>query len=206
VSRFGQELVALGERTVSIAFPQGGERAMNPSSMTPVDWAKRPILEKYADFTGRAPRPELWWYLLGLLVAYLVVGIVESILGIHHMVVGLYGPLSTLLWLATIVPSIAVGVRRLHDVNRPGWWILLPLIPECLMIVMALATTGAVVAGGGLAAAIGGMAVTGLLGLITLIGAIVVIVFYATPSTPGDNRYGPNPNGAGPDGAAVAAE
>jgi uncharacterized membrane protein YhaH (DUF805 family) len=179
---------------------------MNPNSMTPVDWAKRPILEKYADFTGRAPRPELWWYMLALVVAYLIVGIVEGVLGIHHIIGGLYGPLSALLWLATIVPSIAVAVRRLHDVNRPGWWVLVPLVPECLMIAMALATTGAVLAGGGLAAAIGGFAVTGLLGLITLIGAIVLIIFYVMPGTPGENRYGPNPYGAAPDAAVVAAE
>jgi uncharacterized membrane protein YhaH (DUF805 family) len=168
---------------------------MNPNSMTPVDWAKRPILEKYADFTGRAPRPELWWYVLGLVIVSIIVSIVESILGIHRMIAGMYGPLSCLLFLATIVPSIAVGVRRLHDVNRPGWWILLPLIPECLMIVMAFATAGAVVAGGGMGAAMGGMAMTGLLGLITLVGAIVVIVFYVMPGTPGENRYGPNPYG-----------
>jgi uncharacterized membrane protein YhaH (DUF805 family) len=137
-------------------------------------------------------------------VAAILVGVIESVLGIRHMIMGTYGPLSTLLWLGTIVPSIAVGVRRLHDVNRPGWWVLLPLIPECLMIVMALTTVGAVAAGGGTAAAMGGLALTGLLGLITLIGAIVLIVFYVMAGTPGDNRYGPNPYGNS--GTAVAAE
>jgi len=179
---------------------------MDQNSMTPVDWAKRPIMEKYADFSGRAPRPELWWYVLALVVAFIVVGIIESILGVHRMIVGLYGPLSTLLWLATIVPSIAVAVRRLHDVNRTGWWVLLPLVPECLMMVMALMTAGAVAAGGGFAAAVGGLAITGSLGLITLVGAIMLIVFYVMPGTPGDNRFGPNPYGIGPDGTAVPAE
>ena len=179
---------------------------MNPNSMTPVDWAKRPILQKYADFSGRAPRPELWWYVLALVVASVIVAVIESILGIRHMIAGMYGPLSVLLGLATIVPSIAVGVRRLHDINRTGLWVLLPLIPECLMIAIALATAGAVAAGGGAGAAMGGLAVTGLLGVITLVAAIVIIVFYVTPGTPGDNRFGPNPYGAGADGAAVAAE
>jgi uncharacterized membrane protein YhaH (DUF805 family) len=180
---------------------------MNPNSMTPVDWAKRPILEKYADFSGRAPRPELWWYVLALVAAAIVVSVIESILGLHHMIVGMYGPLSALLWLATIVPSIAVGVRRLHDTNRPGWWVLVPLVPECLMIIMGLMTAGAVAAGGGLGAAAGGLALTGLLGLVTLIGAIVLIVFYVMPGTPGDNRYGPNPYGdVTPDGTAIPAE
>ena len=78
---------------------------MNPNSMTPVDWAKRP-LEKYADFTGRAPRAEYWWYFLGIVVAYILLTIIESILGIGKMVVGIYGPLTILLWLGTIVPGI----------------------------------------------------------------------------------------------------
>jgi len=179
---------------------------MNPNSVTPVDWAKRPILEKYADFTGRAPRPEMWWYVLAIIVAFIVVDIIESILGIHRMIAGMYGPLSILLWLATFVPSLAVGVRRLHDVNKTGWWVLLPLIPECLTMAVALTTAGTVAAGGGFAAAAGGLAITGLLGLITIIGAIVLIVFYVMPGTPGDNRYGPNPYGIGPDGTTVAAE
>lgn len=177
---------------------------MNPNSMTPVDWAKVPILEKYADFSGRASRPELWWYILGLVVAFIIVGIVESILGIHRMLAGMYGPLTTLLWLATIVPSIAVGVRRLHDTNRPGWWVLLPLVPECFTVVAVLMTAGAVAAGAGMAAGIGGLALTGLLGIITLVGAIVLIVFYVMPGTPGPNRYGPNPDGNAP--GAIPAE
>jgi uncharacterized membrane protein YhaH (DUF805 family) len=53
--------------------------------MSPVDWAKRPILEKYADFSGRAPRAEYWWYVLALVVAYIVVAIIEGVLGIHRI-------------------------------------------------------------------------------------------------------------------------
>ena len=96
---------------------------MNPNSMTPVDWAKRP-LQKYADFTGRASRAEYWWYVLGIIIVAIVLSIIESILGLGKIVLGVYGPLTALLWLATIVPGIAVGVRRLHDTNRSGWWML----------------------------------------------------------------------------------
>src|SRR4051812_19240110 len=100
---------------------------MNPN-MSPLDWAKRP-LQKYADFTGRAPRAEYWWFFLGVIIAYLAAAIVDSILGLNHLVLGVYGPVTILLWLATLVPSIAVGVRRLHDTDRSGWWILLPVVP-----------------------------------------------------------------------------
>ena len=164
--------------------------------MSPVDWAKRPILEKYADFSGRAPRAEFWWYTLALMVVFIVVAIVEGILGIHRMIAGMYGPVSALLLLATLIPSLAVGVRRLHDVNRTGWWLLLPLIPDVLMIVMALTTAGAVAAGGGMGAAMGGLAITGLLGLITFVGAVVVFVFDVLPGTKGPNRFGPDPYGS----------
>jgi uncharacterized membrane protein YhaH (DUF805 family) len=63
---------------------------MNPN-MTPIDWAKRP-LDKYAVFTGRAPRAEYWWYALALVVVFIVLSIVESIVGLNKMVFGLYGP------------------------------------------------------------------------------------------------------------------
>ena len=173
------------------------------AELTPVDWAKRPILEKYADFSGRASRPEFWWYVLALCVAFVVVRIVEGIFGISHMFWYAWGPLTLLLRLATIVPSLAVAVRRLHDTDRSGWWVLLPLVPEVLTMGMAVMTAGAVMAGGGLGAAIGGGFVTGLLGLVTLICGIVLIVFCALPGTPGDNQYGPAPaSGTG----TVAAE
>ena len=177
---------------------------MESSSMTPVDWAKRPVLEKYANFNGRAPRAEYWWFFLAMVIASIVIGIIESILGLKGMVLGLYGPLSLLLWLAVIVPSIAVGVRRLHDTNRSGWWILLPLIPYCLALVLG----GAAVMGAAAGSSAGMMAGAGLAGIFLLIGgicAIVLLVFMVLPGTPGDNRYGANPYGEG-GGTAVAAE
>lgn len=173
---------------------------MNPN-MTPVDWAKRPILEKYADFSGRASRPEFWWYVLAIIVAYLVLHIVESIVGLDHMFYR-YGPLTALFGLATIVPSIAVAVRRLHDTDRTGWWILLPTVPYILGLVLGGA---AMMGGAAMGSGVGMMAGAGIAGLfmlIALIADIVLIVFYCMPGTPGDNRYGPNPEGSG----AVPAE
>ena len=160
---------------------------MNPNSMTPVDWAKRPIVEKYADFSGRAPRAEYWWYALGLIIAFIVLSIIESITGLKGMVFGFYGPLTSLLWLATIVPGIAVGVRRLHDTNRSAWWLLLivPYLLVAILSVMALRS------GGGLAA----LGAVGLLSIVGLVCAIIMLVLMVLPGTPGENRYGPNPYG-----------
>ena len=165
------------------------------AELTPVDWAKRPIIEKYADFGGRAARAEYWWYIFGLIIAAVVLSIIESILGLRGMVIGIYGPLTALLWLGTIVPSLAVGTRRLHDTNRSGWWQLLAYGPYLLLLLFRP----------GVGAGLGAIAVGGVLSLIALICAIVVLVLMALPGNPGENRYGPNP--FGDSGAArVAAE
>jgi uncharacterized membrane protein YhaH (DUF805 family) len=172
-------------------------------NLTPVDWAKRPI-EKYADFGGRAPRAEYWWFVLALIVVYIVLSIVEGIVGINHMIFGAYGPLTALLWLATIVPSIAVSVRRLHDTNRSGWWLLLPVIPYCLALLLGGAAIFRVAAGGaGQPGMMAGLGVASIFLMIGAVGWIVLLVFYVLPGTPGDNRFGPNPYGVG--GASAAA-
>ena len=163
-------------------------------AMTPIDWAKRPIMEKYADFSGRAPRAEYWWYILGIIIVAIVLTIIESIVGIKGMILGIYGPLTCLFWLATIVPSLAVGARRLHDTNRSGWLQLVFYVPYGLMLLV-----------GSMAGGLGGAALAGIIGLVGLVCAIVLVVFLAMPGTPGANRYGPNPYGEGT-GGTVAAE
>jgi len=150
--------------------------------MSPIDWAKRP-LQKYADFSGRASRPEYWWFVLALFVAYIVVSIVESILGINHMVMGVYGPLAVLLWLGTLVPQIAVSIRRLHDTDRSGWWLLLPVVPY----VIAGALAGPAILSGNMA----GLGLAGIFLMVGAVCAVVLLVFMILAGTPGDNRYGP---------------
>ena len=170
---------------------------MNPNSMTPVDWAKRP-LQKYADFSGRAPRAEYWWFFLGIIIAYILLLFFVCFLGNGKKVVGMYGPLTALLWLATIVPSIAVGVRRLHDTNRSGWWMLLPFVPYAI----ALALAGPAIMAGGVGA---GLGIAFLFMFVGMICAIVLLVLMCLGSNPGENRYGPNPYGEG-ETTSVAAE
>jgi len=99
-----------------------------------MEWATLP-LKKYADFTGRARRKEYWMFVLLVLVVSFVIGMVEGVLGLTGTV-AMYGPLSLLFGLAILVPSIAVGVRRLHDTGRSGWWMLVGLIPIIGSIVL----------------------------------------------------------------------
>ncbi len=93
-----------------------------------MDWMLMP-LRRYAEFSGRSRRKEYWMFTLLMLIAGIVAGTIEGILGVNTMVGGIYGPLTTLLILGTIVPGISVGVRRLHDTDRSGWWLLIAVIP-----------------------------------------------------------------------------
>jgi uncharacterized membrane protein YhaH (DUF805 family) len=156
------------------------------STMTPIDWAKRPF-QKYADFTGRAPRAEFWWFVLFVIVAAVVATILDSMLGLGHVFL-LYGPLTLLVVLATLVPNIAVQVRRLHDRNQPGWWLLGFYGPYVLMLILMPGLSS------GTPAAPSGLSM--ILGLIVFVVAIILIVMYCLAGTAGANRYGPDPYGA----------
>ena len=93
-----------------------------------MEWMLMP-LQRYADFQGRSRRKEYWMFLLGVFIAAIILGIIEGVLGLSGMVGGVYGPLTTLLLLGIIVPSIAVQVRRFHDQDKSGWFVLLGFIP-----------------------------------------------------------------------------
>ncbi|HEU4877585.1 MAG TPA: DUF805 domain-containing protein [Sphingomicrobium sp.] len=101
--------------------------------MSPIDWAMRP-LKKYADFSGRAPRAEYWWFYLLTVVAYIVAMILDSIIGAGGA--GGFGLLSIVVMLGLLLPSLAAGVRRLHDTDRSGWWLLIALVPLVGAIVL----------------------------------------------------------------------
>ncbi len=78
--------------------------------MSPIDWATRP-LKKYADFSGRAPRAEYWWFYLMIIVGFIVAMILDSVVGTGGML-GSYGILTLVFGLAIIIPSLAAGARR----------------------------------------------------------------------------------------------
>lgn len=86
------------------------------------------VLKQYADFNGRARRKEYWMFVLFNMIFALLAMILDNILGIAIDDVG-YGPLYGLYALAVFIPGLAVAVRRLHDVGKSGWMILIALIP-----------------------------------------------------------------------------
>jgi uncharacterized membrane protein YhaH (DUF805 family) len=85
------------------------------------------VLKKYADFTGRARRSEYWYFFLIYIGIAIVLGIIDGMIG--STAFGNLGLLSGLLLLGLFLPSIAVAVRRLHDIGKSGWWLLLGFVP-----------------------------------------------------------------------------
>jgi len=89
------------------------------------------VLRKYAEFNGRARRKEYWMYTLVTLIICVVLyggGFAAFFSGqraVGGTLIGLY----VLYALATFIPSLACAVRRLHDTNKSGWWILISLVP-----------------------------------------------------------------------------
>jgi uncharacterized membrane protein YhaH (DUF805 family) len=84
------------------------------------------VLKNYAGFSGRARRQEFWMFVLVNFVISVVLSILDAIIGTQTSGVGL---LSGIYALAVLIPSIAVAIRRLHDTDRSGWWILIGLVP-----------------------------------------------------------------------------
>jgi len=109
-----------------------------------MDWYVM-ALRKYAEFNGRSRRKEYWIYTLVNVIIYAVLyvaGLIMISQGSSTVGIALMG-IYCIYGLATLVPSLAVSVRRLHDTNRSGWWLLLGLIPIVgLALIVLLAIDG----------------------------------------------------------------
>ena len=89
-----------------------------------IDYAKGCLVGKYADFSGRARRAEYWSFTLCVSAVSLVFNLLYNLTGSN-----IFTALSGLVSLAVLVPGLAVGVRRLHDIGKKGTWYLIGLIP-----------------------------------------------------------------------------
>ena len=140
--------------------------------------------KKYATFSGRSRRQEYWMFFLFNIIFSIIIAIIDEVLGLKENSGGInnVGILGSIYSLITFIPSLAVAVRRLHDTDRSGWYLLLPIAPYVLIIL------GIILKGGGLVLTIIG-------GLSVLVLAILLIVWLATEGTSGENQYGPDPKG-----------
>jgi uncharacterized membrane protein YhaH (DUF805 family) len=121
--------------------PPGGQVIMGFAD------AIRSVLTNYAKFDGRARRSEYWYFFLFNIIVSIVAGVIDAAIGSPVLAI--------IVTLALLVPGIAVGCRRLHDIGKSGWWLLIGLVP--------------------------------------LVGAILLIVWFATDSKPAGDKYGPSP-------------
>ena len=102
-----------------LATPPPKQLRNNPSEESMNGYMS--VMRNYVNIDGRARRKEYWMFFLVYLAILIVASVLDSIIGL-----GLIGGLVAL---AHLLPSICVGVRRLHDINRSGWWLLVALVP-----------------------------------------------------------------------------
>lgn len=93
-------------------------------------------MQNYANFEGRARRKEYWMFTLFNVIFAIAAGVLDAVTGLGFLVI-LYS-------LATLVPGIAVAIRRLHDIGKPGIWILIALVPFIggIWLLILMATEG----------------------------------------------------------------
>ncbi|MEN3978572.1 DUF805 domain-containing protein [Acinetobacter sp. CWB-B33] len=120
-----QIFTALGSTNPIQNFSQQLDKISNQdqseSEFNMIDWFVK-CLKNYANFTGRARRKEFWFFALVQFIILIIAQIIDSIIGTDFVLYGLVA-------LALFIPSLAVSVRRLHDINKSGWWYLIALIP-----------------------------------------------------------------------------
>ena len=131
-------------------------------------------LKKYADFKGRASREEFWFFVVFVIISNAVAGIIGMVFGFGSMLPGLVGIL-------LIVPQLAVGVRRLHDIGKTGRELIVP----CVMLAavpLAFAFRGVLPK----------IVALGFLGIVLLAFANLLTLFLKKGSTV-PNKYGAAP-------------
>lgn len=99
------------------------------------------VLRQYANFSGRARRKEYWYfYFINFLISF-GIGIVSGLAGFMNPDSSLALASSALIFIysmAILIPSLAVGIRRLHDTNRSGWWLLIGFVPLIGAIILII--------------------------------------------------------------------
>ena len=110
--------------------------------------------QNYFDFRSRSTRAEYWWWVLFVILTQQALNVVNIRIGI------LFG-------LAVLIPGLSLGTRRLHDINKSGWWLLMWF---CIFLIR--------------------------FGVFLIVPVIVLIVWHTKPSDEGTNKYGPDPRQA----------
>ena len=146
--------------------------------MTFSESIKTVVFKKYATFKGRASRSEYWWYMLFASLISLLGAVIASTLYGDPSELTLFDIVSLLL----LLPGLAVSIRRLHDVNKSGWWLLYPWLGLILVPIASLFDDTSLM---------DSMVVISF-SLMTL-GYLYVLYLAIKKSDSGENQYGKNP-------------
>jgi uncharacterized membrane protein YhaH (DUF805 family) len=139
----------------------------------------------YANFRDRAAPAEYWWWALFASVV-LMVAIGLDFVFFRGWIIG---PFYVVFALASLLPSLSVTVRRLHDTGRSGWWIMIPVGSGLLFVGI---TIGALISNPNQEPSVPLLMLIGSLVILTLATSILLLVWMIIPSVPGNNAYGPN--------------
>ena len=170
----------------------------NGAMMTLPD-AVRQVLRKYADFSGRASRPEYWWWVLATVIASLILGTLDTFIVSLIDRPGAFSPLNGIFSLAVLLPGLAVSARRLHDIGKTGWWILLWFVVALfgwipVGVGIAFAALAGVFSGIIEESAVVVLAVGAIVTVLVQLGLILwLILWMARQGQPGVNSFGPDP-------------
>jgi uncharacterized membrane protein YhaH (DUF805 family) len=126
----------------------------------------------YVKFSGRAARLEYWYWALFVWIVALAALLLDRTM-FHQR----HGPFEGVWSLVTFLPGLGVSIRRLHDIDRTGLWMLFPVVPVALVgVFLPFAWfTGWWI----------------LMSILIFIGIVVLIYWFCQPGTPGPNRFGP---------------
>jgi uncharacterized membrane protein YhaH (DUF805 family) len=154
-------------------------------------------LKRYAEFSGRSRRMEYWMFVLFQIILWFVLMALFVVIAGSAMLsvargnpagliaaggsVMVVGALAVIIWLALLIPAIAVGIRRLHDTDRSGWWL-------GGFLILYFGSVFIPRAAGGAASALGA-----IVGIVILVYAIGLFVLMLLDGTKGPNKYGPDP-------------
>lgn len=155
-----------------------------------INWYKKVVFENYANFNGRARRSEYWYYTLAtIIISFLTMGI-DSVLGLQFGLNSLYS-------LAVFIPGLAVAVRRLHDIGKSGWLLLIAYLVMIAAagVLVATGIAGFATMGADFSAGMG----IGMIVPIIIILALTIwmLILFCTNGDEGENKYGPDPKSDG---------
>lgn len=169
----------------------------------------RTCLSKYVTFSGRASRPEYWWFALFMVLVSLVTGLIDFALFGQAVSVATdtgtavaaetQGPLQSIAGLALFLPHLAVAWRRMHDTGRSGLYALFPLLVMLgagAILLFGIGLAGSFQHGGtmDLLFTRATLLVTIPALILLLISPLLMLWWLTRPSQPGTNPYGPNPH------------